>query len=63
MARSIAMLAGHWPERRALVAIQPERIDWGEAPSPSVAAAIEPACGAIRRLIDGWRHQPARQDR
>jgi hydrogenase maturation protease len=52
--RAIAILAGHWPERRALVAIQPQIVDWGEEPTPQVAAAIAPACAAIRQLIDAW---------
>jgi hydrogenase maturation protease len=54
--RAIAMLAGHWPERRAMVAIQPGVVDWGEAPTPAVAAAIPPACTAIRQLIEEWQH-------
>lgn len=53
--RAIAMLAGHWPERRALVAIQPQAVDWGEAPTPAVAAAIPPAVEAIQALIGRWR--------
>lgn len=52
--RAIAILAGHWPEKRALVAIQPQIVDWGEFPTPSVAAAIPPACSAIRNLIEAW---------
>lgn len=54
--RAIAILAGHWPEKRALLAIQPQRVDWGEAPTPAVAEAIPPVCAAIRGLIEGWRH-------
>jgi hydrogenase maturation protease len=53
--RAIAMLAGHWPKRRALLAIQPAVVDWGEAPTTPVAAAIAPACAAIESLIAGWR--------
>ncbi len=53
--RAIAILAGHWPERRALVAIQPEAVDWGEAPTPAVAAAIAPAVEAVLGLIRRWR--------
>ena len=53
--RAIAMLAGHWPEKRAMLAIQPAVIDWGEYPTPAVAAAIPPACAAIRDLIREWR--------
>jgi hydrogenase maturation protease len=54
--RAIAILAGHWPERRAMLAIQPDVIDWGEYPTPAVAAAIPPACAAIRELIREWQH-------
>lgn len=54
--RAIAILAGHWPERRAMLAIQPEVVDWGEQPTPAVAAAIPPACTAIHDLIRSWRH-------
>jgi hydrogenase maturation protease len=53
--RAIAILAGHWPERRAMLAIQPAVIDWGEQPTAAVAAAIPPACEAIRDLIREWR--------
>ena len=54
--RAIAILAGHWPERRAMLAIQPEVVDWGEVPTPAVANAIPAACAAIRNLIETWRH-------
>ncbi|WP_296754067.1 HyaD/HybD family hydrogenase maturation endopeptidase [Thiobacillus sp.] len=56
--RAIALLAGHWPDRRAMLAIQPAVVDWGERPTPAVAAAIPPACAAIRELIREWRHNP-----
>jgi hydrogenase maturation protease len=54
--RSIAILAGHWPEKRAMLAIQPDVIDWGETPTSAVAAAIPPACAAIQNLIQEWQH-------
>lgn len=54
--RAIAILAGHWPEKRAMLAIQPHTIDWGEHPTPAVAAAVTPACTAIRDLIRAWHH-------
>ena len=54
--RAIAILAGHWPDKRALLAIQPDVVDWGEYPTPAVAAAIPPACAAIHKLIGEWRH-------
>ena len=54
--RAIAILAGHWPEKRAMLAIQPQTIDWGETPTSVVAAAIPPACAAIHGLIREWQH-------
>jgi hydrogenase maturation protease len=54
--RAIAILAGHWPEKRAMVAIRPDVIDWGEHPTPAVAAAIPPVCAAILELIREWQH-------
>jgi hydrogenase maturation protease len=52
--RSIALLAGHWPSYRALLAMQPLNLDWGESLSPAVEAALGPACAALRGLIDRW---------
>lgn len=57
--RAVALLGGYWPARRALVAIQPQVIGWGEFPSPSVAAAVPRACDQIRALVGGWRHGAA----
>jgi len=54
--RAIAILAGHWPERRAMLAIQPQVVDWGELPTPAVAAAIPPVCAAILDLLRNWNH-------
>jgi len=54
--RAIALLAGHWPEKRAMLAIQPDVIDWGELPTPAVAAAIPPACAAIVEQLRAWQH-------
>ena len=54
--RAIAILAGHWPERRAMLAIQPDVVDWGELPTPAVAAAIPPVCAAILTLLKDWNH-------
>ncbi len=55
--RAIALLAGHWPDRRAMLGIQPQFIDWGEQPTPAVAAAIPPVATAIRALISRWQHE------
>lgn len=54
--RAIAILAGHWPARRAMLAIQPGVIDWGEYPTPAVAAAIPPVCAAIVEQLRAWHH-------
>ncbi|MEW5967230.1 MAG: HyaD/HybD family hydrogenase maturation endopeptidase [Pseudomonadota bacterium] len=54
--RAIALLAGHWPDKRALVAIRPQVVDWGEVPTPAVAAAIPPVCEAIVEQIRAWNH-------
>jgi hydrogenase maturation protease len=52
---AIAKLADHWPERRALLAIQPQQLGWGETPTAPVAAAIPEACRRIHDLIGAWR--------
>jgi len=54
--RAIAILAGHWPEKRAMLAIQPDVVDWGEQPTPAVAAAIPSVCAAILELLKAWNH-------
>jgi hydrogenase maturation protease len=54
--RAIAILADHWPERRAMIAIQPQKLDWGEYPTDEVVAAIPQACAEINSLIDGWQN-------
>ena len=40
------------PERRFLVAIQPESIDWNGSPTPAVEAGVQKACERIRRLLE-----------
>lgn len=51
----IVALAGLLPARRALVGIQPKYVDWGDAPTPEVGAAIPAACQEITRLITRWQ--------
>lgn len=50
----IARLAGHLPQQRALIGIQPIDVGWGEQPSSSVAAAIPQACNHALRLVEAW---------
>jgi hydrogenase maturation protease len=51
----IARLADQLPRQRALIGIQPQTIDWGETPSPPVAAAIRRACDQAMQLVTEWR--------
>ena len=50
----IARLSDHYPEKRALVGIEPEYLDWGEQPSESVAVAVPLASKVVIDLIDQW---------
>ncbi len=47
-------LADGLPQRRALIGIQPDLVDWGE-PSAAVAAAIPEACRQACEVIEAWR--------
>ena len=55
-----ARLTGALPARRALVGVQPDRVDWGEALSPSVAAAVPAAAALARGILERWQHDGAR---
>ena len=52
---AVAHLAGHLPQRRALIGIQPDIVDWGDAPTAAVAEAIPQACSLTLDLIAAWR--------
>ena len=49
-----ATLTGHAPQERALVAIQPESIDWGLELSMSVRPAINDAADVVASVIEEW---------
>jgi hydrogenase maturation protease len=51
---AIARLTERWPEKRALVAIQPEKLGWGDAPTAPVQSAIPEACRRIEALVKEW---------
>ncbi|MEJ2508404.1 MAG: hypothetical protein P8009_02805 [Gammaproteobacteria bacterium] len=51
---TIARLADHLPERRALIGIQPEFLDWGEEPTAAVREAIPEACERAVELVERW---------
>ncbi len=48
---SISLLTGHWPEHRALIGIQPAKVDWGETLTPAVAAALPEASKIAVEII------------
>jgi len=52
---TIAKLTDALPQRRALIAVQPEYLDWADAPTPVVAAAIPRVCEIASQLIERWR--------
>lgn len=47
-------LTGRLPEPRALVGIQPKEVDWGDAPTPAVAEAVERAIAEVEGLLARW---------
>jgi hydrogenase maturation protease len=50
-----ARLTEALPARRALVAVQPGRVDWGENLSPPVAAAVPAATARARVILERWQ--------
>ena len=50
----MARLTGTLPSRRALVGIEPDCLDWGEVPTPRVAAAVPVAARVVLDIIDRW---------
>jgi hydrogenase maturation protease len=52
---SIAMLSGNLPEKRALVGIQPDNLDWGNEPTEAVQQAIPVACQHVNTLLQRWQ--------
>lgn len=53
----MARLLEELPPQRALIGIQPHSLELGEAPTPSVAAAIPAACQAVLTLLESWRDE------
>jgi hydrogenase maturation protease len=50
----IARLTNSLPVRRALIGIEPERVDWGSELTPAVAAAVPRAVAEIEALLARW---------
>lgn len=53
----IAHLSGQLPQRRALIGIQPERIDWSDTLSYSVAQSVPVASDLVHELLMRWRQE------
>lgn len=51
----IARLTDSLPSQRALIGIEPERIDWGDQLTPAVAAAVPETIQLITDLLARWR--------
>ena len=51
----ICRLTGSLPDRRALIGLQPETIDWGESPSLRLSQAIPKAARQVRELVEAWQ--------
>lgn len=51
---AIAHLTGELPPQRALIGIQPERIDWSDKLSASVAAAVPAICDSVCDVLMHW---------
>jgi len=52
----MSRLVGQLPARRALIGIQPGRIDWGSELSPCVYQALPRAVAQIKQLLQQWQH-------
>jgi len=48
-------LQGELPDKRALIGIEPEDMDWGTEPTPVVAAAVPQAAALAHDLVRSWR--------
>jgi hydrogenase maturation protease len=51
----VARLLGCLPERRALLCLQPERIDWSTALSAPVERSLDEATIMAKTLLQQWR--------
>ena len=48
-------LSGYLPQNRALIAIQPNHVGWGDLPSEELQAAIPKICERAVGLIADWQ--------
>lgn len=54
----MARLNGCLPTRRALIGVQPKLVDWGEAPTATVAAVVPRIASLALALADHWSAVP-----
>ena len=54
---ALAYLTGHLPQRRALIGIQPQFIDWSDSLSESVAQTIPEICKITFELLMRWEQE------
>jgi hydrogenase maturation protease len=59
----MARLDGHLPACRALIGVQPRRVDWGETPTEPVAAALPHVAELAIDLADKWCRLPIEDTR
>ncbi len=59
--RSISLLTGHWPQRRALIGVQPALVGWGESLTPRVAASLPEICTTASKIIAQFNHRESVQ--
>jgi hydrogenase maturation protease len=52
----ISRLAGTFPQRRALIGVEPASLEWGEHPSEQVAPAVARVAAMVLELDRRWRH-------
>ncbi len=52
---AVALLSGRLPQRRALIGIQPQFLDWADGPTEAVARAIPDACDQAMNLMGAWQ--------
>jgi len=51
----MALLGGHLPRRRALIAVQPMETDWGVELSAPLAESLPLVCAKALELIESWQ--------
>jgi hydrogenase maturation protease len=54
---TIVRLTERLPQKRALIGIQPQKLNWGDVPSPKVAQSIPQAATVAIQLLKKWGHQ------